>query len=107
MSLLGLAGPEQVGFLYDHGHAVALSRLGFYPEAEWLQRFSPRIFGVHLHDLIKTTDHYAPGRGDAGFDIGAYLPETSFRTCEFQNFNSPEQVKAGLEYLVEHGCIQE
>ena len=35
-----------------------------------------------------------------------YLPEDAFRTCEFQNFNSPEQVKAGLEFLAEHGCIK-
>ena len=35
-----------------------------------------------------------------------YLPADAFRTCEFQNFNSPEQVKAGLEFLAEHGCIK-
>ena len=38
--------------------------------------------------------------------VAAYLPENAFRTCEFQTFNTPEQVKAGLEVLVEDGCIQ-
>ncbi|RPJ23879.1 MAG: HAD family hydrolase [Chloroflexi bacterium] len=105
--LLNLAGPEQIGFIYDVGHAQTLDRLGFYRHEEWLKRFAPRIIGTHLHDVIGTTDHYAPGLGEVDFGmVAAYLPENAFRTCEFQTFNSPEQVKAGLKFLVEHGCIK-
>ena len=105
--LLTLAGPEQVGFIYDLGHAETLSRLGFYPENEWLDRFATRIIGTHLHDVIGTTDHYAAGLGDANFNTAAaFLPENAFRTCEFQTFNNPEAVTAGLKFLVEHGCIK-
>jgi putative hydrolase of the HAD superfamily len=105
--LLDLAGPEQLGFIYDIGHAETLSRLGFYPKNEWLERFAPRIIGAHLHDVITTADHYAAGLGDADFDtVAAFLPENAFRTCEFQESNTPEQVKAGLKFLVEHGCIK-
>jgi HAD superfamily hydrolase (TIGR01549 family) len=105
--LLSLAGPQQLGFIYDIGHAEALSRLGFYPRGVWLERFATRIFGTHLHDIVGITDHYAPGLGGADFAIAAAsLPEDAFRTCEFQTFNSPEQVKAGLEFLMEHGCIK-
>ena len=81
--------------------------MGFYPRSEWLERFAPRIIGTHLHDVINTADHYAPGLGNVDFEtIYRYLPADAFRTCEFQNFNSPEQVKAGLEFLAEHGCIK-
>jgi HAD superfamily hydrolase (TIGR01549 family) len=105
--LLDLAGPQRIGFIFDIGHAETLDRLGFYPRGEWLKRFAPRIIGTHLHDVIHTTDHYAPGLGNVDFaTAGGYLPADAFRTCEFQNFNSPEQVKAGLEFLVEHGCIK-
>jgi HAD superfamily hydrolase (TIGR01549 family) len=105
--LLSLAGPDRIGFLYDVGHAEALDRLGFYPHEEWLRRFAPRIVGTHLHDMIGTTDHYAPGLGNVDFSkIAAYLPEEAFRTCEFQTFNSPEQVKAGLKFLMERYCIK-
>jgi HAD superfamily hydrolase (TIGR01549 family) len=104
--LLDLAGPDRLGFIYDVGHAEALDRLGFYPRREWLDRFASRLLGVHLHDVIQTTDHYAPGLGDADFEaVAAALPRQAFRTCEFQTFNSPEQVKAGLKLLVEKGCI--
>jgi sugar phosphate isomerase/epimerase len=105
--LLGLAGPDRIGFIYDVGHAQTLDRLGFYPHEEWLKRFAHRIIGTHLHDVVGTTDHFAPGLGDVDFAmVGAYLPERAFRTCEFQAFNTPEQVKTGLKLLVEYGCIK-
>ncbi len=105
--LLDLAGPQRIGFIFDIGHAETLDCLGFYPRGEWLKHFASRIVGTHLHDVINTTDHYAPGRGNVDFaTAGGSLPAEAFRTCEFQNFNSPEQVKAGLEFLVKHGCIK-
>jgi putative hydrolase of the HAD superfamily len=105
--LLGLSDSDQIGFLYDVGHAETLDQLGFYPHEEWLKRFGARIIGSHLHDVRGTTDHYAPGRGTVNFDrVAAYLPDSAFRTCELQTFNTPEQLKAGLRFLTERGCIK-
>lgn len=105
--LLDLAGPDRIGFIYDVGHAHTLDRLGFYPHEEWLRRFGPRIIGTHLHDVAEATDHYAPGLGDVDFSrVAKYLPANAFRTCEFQTFNTPEQLNAGLKILAEHGCIK-
>ena len=60
-----------------------------------------------MHDVIGTIDHHAPGLGTVDFEtISRFLPADVFRTCEFQNFNDPEQVKSGLEFLAEHGCIK-
>jgi len=105
--LLSLAGPEQMGFIYDAGHAQALDRLGFYPHEEWLRRYADRMIGSHLHDVRGVADHFAPGLGEVDFDmVASYLPEGAYRTFELQATNSPEQVKAGLKYLVEHGCVK-
>jgi sugar phosphate isomerase/epimerase len=105
--LLSLADSERLGMIYDVGHAQVLDILGFYPHEEWLQRLGPRIIGTHLHDVLGTTDHYAPGLGNFDFSmVAAYLPDHAFRTCEFQTFNTPEQVKAGLQVLVERGCVK-
>jgi sugar phosphate isomerase/epimerase len=105
--LLNLADDDQLGFVYDVGHAQALDLLGFYPHEEWLMRFASRMFGVHLHDVIGLTDHYAPGLGDIDFKmIAKYLPENSFRTCELLPSNTPEQVKNGVKKLVDNGCIK-
>ncbi|MCJ7734203.1 MAG: HAD-IA family hydrolase [Anaerolineales bacterium] len=105
--LLKLAGPDKLGFIYDVGHAQTLERLDFFPHKEWLDRYSDRMIGVHLHDVKGVLDHYAPGLGDVDFDmIAPYLPVDAFRTCELQPVNTPEQVKASLKYLEEHGCIK-
>lgn len=105
--LLGLAGAEQIGFIFDFGHAAALDRLGFVPQMAWLERFSNRIVGTHIHDVRGTTDHFAPGRGSINFgQIARYLPENAFRTCELQTINTPEMVKAGMMMLADTGCVQ-
>lgn len=105
--LLDLAEPGLLGYIHDVGHAQALDRLGFYPHEEWLQRYSNRMIGVHLHDVIGIADHYAPGLGEVDFDrLAAYLPADAFRTCELQVVNTTAQVKAGLKFLADHGCIK-
>jgi sugar phosphate isomerase/epimerase len=105
--LLSLGGPDTLGFIYDVGHAQALDRLGFYPREEWLRRYSDRMLGTHLHDVIGLTDHYAPGLGEIDFEaIAGYLPENAFRTFEMLPGNTLAQVKRGINLLVNTGCIR-
>ncbi len=105
--LLHLADPDQLGFIYDVGHAQAMDRLGFYPHDEWLQRFSSRMIGCHLHDVIGLTDHYAPGLGEIDFStIARFLPERAFRTMEVLPANTLVQIRSGLSKLVQAGCIR-
>jgi sugar phosphate isomerase/epimerase len=105
--LLWLADSDRLGFIYDVGHAQALDRLGFFPHRNWLGRFSTRIFGSHLHDVIGVADHYAPGLGEVDFKyISNQLPENSFRTFELQPGNTLAQVKQGVDLLVKAGCIK-
>ena len=104
--LLSLANSSQLGFIYDVGHAQALDRLGFYSHEDWLKRYSSRMFGSHLHDVVGVSDHYAPGLGEIDFSkIAPYLAEDSFRTVELLPVNTLAQVKDGIKFLVEAGCI--
>ncbi len=105
-ALLELADPDHLGFIYDVGHAVVNDRLGFYPNEVWLDRFGGRILGTHLHDVIGITDHHAPGMGDVDFRLVAgYLPKQAFRTLEVLKVITPQQIKFGLDKLVESGCV--
>jgi len=98
--LLNLGCGETVGYWHDVGHAEVLENLGFGTHEDWLQRFAHRMVGIHLHDVVGVDDHQAAGRGNVDWDLVArYLPAGALLTCEFQNFNSAEQVKAGLELL--------
>ena len=105
--LLQLADSSRLGFIYDVGHAQALGRLGFFPPMEWLERYSKRIFGSHLHDVIGLNDHLAPGLGEVDFNaIAHYLPLDSFRTLELLPGNTLAQVLGGVAHLVEAGCLK-
>jgi HAD superfamily hydrolase (TIGR01549 family) len=105
--LLDMASPERLGFIYDVGHAQTLDRLGYYPHAEWLKRYSRRMLGTHLHDVVGVHDHQAPGQGEIDFTwLAAYLPGEAFRTVEIHPYNTPQQVKAGLRVLADCGCVQ-
>lgn len=100
-------GFSNVGFWYDVGHAETLAQMGFHAHEEWLQRFAPCIIGVHLHDVVGIDDHKYPGSGQIDWEMVArYLPASALRTCEFQNFNSPDQVAQGVRWLEEKGCLR-
>jgi sugar phosphate isomerase/epimerase len=104
--LLSLAAPEALGFILDVGHARALDVLGMHPFQAWLDAFSTRIVGTHLHDVIGVDDHHAPGLGEIDYaPVAACLPAEAFRTFELRSHNTPAQVKAGLQHLVDRGCV--
>ncbi len=105
--LLSIGYEDVIGFWYDVGHAQTLDRLGFYPHEEWLRRFSSRIIGVHLHDVVGIDDHRSAGTGRVDWGMVArYLPKDALRTCEFQNNNSPQEIQAGVAFLVKQGCVE-
>jgi sugar phosphate isomerase/epimerase len=106
--LLNLGCGPVVGYWHDVGHAQVLQHLGFGSHEEWLRRFAGAqgcLIGVHLHDVVGVDDHLAAGLGRVDWEmIAGYLPDGALRTCEFQPFNSPQEVAAGLKLLVEKGC---
>ncbi len=102
MDSLLAAGKDRAGFLYDVSHAQTLENLGFVAHETWLRRFADRMVGAHLHDIVGLRDHYAAGLGEVDWDLVAgYVPDSALRTCEFQPFNTPQQVAAGLKWLVD------
>ncbi len=105
--LLNLGDTQAVGYWHDVGHAQAWEELGYYAHQEWLRRFASRMVGIHLHDMIGFEDHHAAGLGKINLAMVAqYIPANIVRTCEFQNFNSPDQVRAGVRSLAECGCAR-
>lgn len=104
--LLLLCDEDWYGFQYDSGHAQVLSALGLVDRMEWLDRFSSRMIGAHLHDVVGLEDHQPPGCGDIDFKIiGPYIPETAQRTLEINPRASLEDLADGLGFLADSGCI--
>jgi sugar phosphate isomerase/epimerase len=101
-ALLDLGLGEVVGYWHDVGHAQVLEHLGLDTHETWLRRFSGRMVGVHLHDVLGVKDHLAAGLGQVDWDmVGRYLPPAALRTCEFHASNSPQQVAAGLKWITD------
>jgi sugar phosphate isomerase/epimerase len=103
---LDLVDHGQGGWVFDTGHAFALDQLGFFPQEEWLKRYAGQMVASHLHDAIGVHDHLSPGLGEIDFHmVRSFLPQDAIRTCELRTTNTPEQVRAGIQYLYEKGCV--
>lgn len=106
-ALLNLGLGETVGYWHDVGHAQVLEHLGFGAHETWLRRFSGRMIGVHLHDVVGGKDHLAAGLGEVDWGmVRSYLPPAVLRTCEFHASNSPQQVADGLRWLADNGLLR-
>ncbi|HKJ26148.1 MAG TPA: TIM barrel protein, partial [Anaerolineales bacterium] len=104
--LLALGDADQLGFIYDIGHAETLDQLGFYPHEEWLRRYAFHIIGIHIHDVNGIIDHYAPGLGQVDYEmIASYLPEEAYRAFEVRGWNTYQQVKGALNLLTDQNLI--
>lgn len=91
---------EQVGYWHDVGHAEVLDRLWFIDKRVWLERWSHRIVGAHLHDVSGIGDHRSPGDGDVEWPyvvagvggLGAY-------TLEINQHQPDEMVWGAVGFL--------
>ncbi len=95
-----------IGWQLDVGHIQVHHCLGLMNFQEWLEAFSHRILGVHLHDVSGIVDHQAPGRGDVDFVwLSSFLPQHAYRTLEINSAIPFEEFKQGLLHLEKTGCI--
>lgn len=106
--LLDLCDEDWYGFQYDVGHAHTLDVLGMADHFVWLERFSERMIGVHLHDVCGITDHQVPGIGEVDFlKIAPFIPAHAQRTLEIGPQATVEELIQALRILTTSGCIQE
>ena len=105
-TLLADFDPKIIYYWHDTGHAHNQENLGFTPHEEWLRSFSPRMLGVHFHDIQGLKDHLIPGMGEIDFGmVASYLPDQAIRTCEFDYPFSEEEMTTGVEFLRKIGCL--
>jgi len=98
--------PGTIEYWHDVGHAEKLREFGFYSQREWLERFTDRMIGIHLHDNDGEKDHIAPGLGTVDWELVASLvPEQAIRTFEIRGFTTHEQIRSAQELLHGVGLI--
>ncbi|MDP3791966.1 MAG: sugar phosphate isomerase/epimerase [Candidatus Omnitrophota bacterium] len=88
-------------YWHDVGHAEVFERLGFYGHLQLLSKFSSRLLGMHLHDIIGLIDdHKAPGAGTFDFNVlKPYISKDTIKVIEAHHPASIEDLRRGVEYL--------
>ncbi|MEO8539181.1 MAG: sugar phosphate isomerase/epimerase [bacterium] len=92
--------PAQVGYWHDAGHAEVLDRLGFIDKTAWLNRWSGRLVGAHLHDVVGIGDHRAPRDGDVDWSyIVAGVAHLPAFTLEINQHRPDSSVRDAIGFL--------
>jgi sugar phosphate isomerase/epimerase len=92
---------DNIGYWHDTGHAEAFERLGFCKHKELLDKFSSRLIGIHIHDIIgMTDDHKAPGSGTFDFRmLKPYMQGDLIKVLEVHQPATAREIRCSVEYL--------
>ena len=90
-----------VGYWHDTGHAEVQVRQGWVKKhTDFLNPFAGKIIGMHLHDVRKLHDHFAPGSGEFDFKIlQPYAANIPIKVVEAHSQSTPAEVQASIPYL--------
>lgn len=93
-----------VYYWHDTGHGETMEFLGFAQHKEFLDKFSDKMIGIHIHDITEIDDHKAPGKGNLDFAlIASYLKEDTIRILEVHPPASARDLQEGVAILEKAG----
>lgn len=98
----------KIGYWHDVGHAQTHETFGLCSHEQFLQAYSNRLIGIHLHDCKESgyNDHFAPGTGFIDYDmIKKYLPDDAIRIIEAHPKASAEELQQGIQFLKSKGIV--
>jgi len=91
---------DSLGYWHDTGHAQILENIGLYRHRDFLDRYSGRIVGMHIHDVTGTDDHRAPLQGSMDFSILIpYIKRETILVLEPHFPAEAEDITEGARYL--------
>ena len=88
-------------YWHDTGHAEVFERLGFVRHKDLLDKYSNRLIGIHLHDIIGVIeDHRPPGMGTFDFRmLKPYIKDDTIKVVEAHQPASAEEIRQSVKYL--------
>ncbi|MCM8790319.1 MAG: sugar phosphate isomerase/epimerase [Candidatus Omnitrophica bacterium] len=95
-------GEGEIYYWHDVGHAEVFDRLGLCPHRDLLDRFSARLIGIHLHDIIGlVNDHKSPGQGAFDFStVTPYIRPDTILVMEVHQPATANDIRAGRDTLL-------
>ncbi len=98
---LNLFSNEGLYYWHDVGHAVVNDRLGLRSHLTYLEEYSGRLLGMHIHDIKGLKDHLAPFAGD--LDYSGLLPYLSkdglIKVIEVHSQATSQEIKESMKRL--------
>lgn len=89
-------------YWHDVGHAQVYENLEFFKHKTILDKFSHRMYGIHLHDIEGVDDHRAPLKGKFDFSmLKTYIKRKTLKVLEPHHPAIAEDIIQGRKYLEE------
>ncbi len=98
--LLNQLSGGNIRYWHDVGHAQMMENLDIFYHEEYVNVFKKNILGIHIHDIIRSSDHRAPGTGIFDFNrIDDFLNQDIIKVLEVHHPTSPSELKNGISQL--------
>jgi hypothetical protein len=95
----------QVGYWHSTSSAALLRRLGGAKEGDWIERFSKRLKGVYLCDMLGGHGEQPPGLGEIKFnELAPELAQGTVRVMVVDD-DKGTKLRFGSEFLAKAGIF--
>jgi sugar phosphate isomerase/epimerase len=90
-----------IRYWHDMGHGQIRENLGFISHKRWMEKLSPLIAGMHIHDVLPPAhDHLMPSRGEMDFSaFKSLIRPDMILVLEPSPNTSEAEIRAGMNTI--------
>ncbi|MGE5307630.1 MAG: sugar phosphate isomerase/epimerase family protein [Deltaproteobacteria bacterium] len=90
----------RIRYWHDVGHAQVAENLGLARQEDFLAAYRDEMVGMHLHDVVGSSDHKTPSTGDLDFSrLNPYITKETIKVLEIHHPAPPQDLVCGRDFL--------